>query len=291
MSTRFSECPCCHSKSLQLSNNKNYTPPKSSMDFFYGGYSKIENVVSCLQCGFKFINNLADNYESFYQNFGNEDQGYSDGDVKRAEFYQDFKCRIKTQVGISLDSFESVLDIGAGDGEFLFSLNDEIVKYAIEPSPLLRNNLRKNNVSSYKDISEVPKEKKFQLITMNDLLEHVEDPNEFISKVMDYLEPDGIIIISVPDYSRLPARILGNNYYLTTPMHFSYFTWRSMKALLKNNDCVGEALIIKAPMMKAKLSDALKWLKIKPTKSISNILDLVPIGYRSNFIAVVRKVK
>ena len=262
MPTRFSECPCCHSKNLKLYSNKNYTPPQSSIDFFYGGYSKIENVGSCSQCGFKFVNDLADNYEEFYQNFGNEDQGYSDGDVKRAEFYQEVKCCIQSKAGINLDSFESVLDIGAGDGEFLLSLNDEILKHAIEPSPLLRGNLRKNNVTSYKDISEVPKDKKFQLITMNDLLEHVEDPSQFICTVMDYLEPDGVIIISVPDYSRLLARLLGNHYYLTTPMHFSYFTWRSMNALLKKNDSVAEALIIKAPMMRAKLSDALKWLKI-----------------------------
>ena len=289
MTLRFSCCPCCEKNQFKKKKNYDFTSPNSPIDFFYGGWKDIEDMVTCLNCGFKFINTLVPEHELFYVNFGDDNQGYSDGGVQREQFFRSLKKSLKTSDGIDIDSFDTALDVGAGDGEFLLNLGMQTKKYAIEPSQKLTANLQSNGITCFNKVSDLPSDLKFQLITLNDVLEHVENPTVFLDQVTRHLEGNGILLISVPDYSRLAARILGTKYYLTTPMHFSYFTWQSMKALLSNRKDIQPVSIRKAPLMRARLSDALKWFDINPSHKLTQLLDKVPIGYRSNFISVSRK--
>ena len=289
MTYRFSHCPCCGEERFRGKINPNYCAPLNSGDFFWGGWRYIKDIISCEKCGYGFINSLIPRYEQFYKEFGDSDEGYSSGSVDRARFYRSLQMQIKKKSSFDLNSFDTVLDVGAGDGEFLKSLNSTMLKSAIEPSPALNAMLGKSGVEVFFDVGEIPDSRKFQVISVNDVLEHVEDPSLFVNQLLSILEENGVMIISVPDYSRILARMLKHKYYLTTPMHLSYFTWKSMRSLLSNRTDIKLLSITKAPTVYARLSDALKWLKVDSDNLASRLMSKIPIGYRANFIAIIQK--
>ncbi|GAA0247391.1 class I SAM-dependent methyltransferase [Marinomonas primoryensis] len=289
MNSRFTNCPCCESLNLTEKKNENFKVPQKSYDFFYGGWQYIENIVRCRNCGFQFVGKLIQSYSSFYQDFGRDNPSYTEANVKRKRYFKELRSIIEKSCNISLNDLNNVLDVGSGDGVFLSSLSDLVTKTAVEPSPDLRHQLQKQGVNVYEDLSDIPSSMFFQLITLNDVLEHIENPASFLSCLARHLTPDGIIVISVPDYSRLIARVLKEKYYLTTPMHLSYFTWSSLKYLADNQKELEFVKSFNAPVVYAQISDAFKWLKINDTSKFINVLNKVPISYRSNFVSIMRR--
>jgi hypothetical protein len=97
---------------------------------------------------------------------------------------------------------DKILDIGAFDSSFFEMLLSKPIGYSIGLDPLLKDEIVTSN---YKLISgrfpqDLPKENKFNSITMLAVLEHI--PSEvqikLSSKLYDCLEPNGRIIITVP---------------------------------------------------------------------------------------------
>ena len=289
MTNRFSSCPCCGNTTLKEHRNSSFKAPSAPSDFFYGGWKYIKNLFYCSQCGFRYIGELTHNYQDFYQSFGNDDEGYATANVKRMRYFKDMIANLEKSGHINFKNFNRALDIGSGDGLFLYSLPSNIKKTDVEPSPKLQEKLSSNGIEVADDLSHISKETKFDLITLNDFLEHVEKPDEFLKQLISLLEPHGTILISVPDYSRILAKLFPSKYYLTTPMHFSYFTWESMRLLVKKQNGIELITMTKAPSVYAELGDALKWLKIKKNNPLTKYLGKIPIGYRSNFITVLRK--
>jgi len=67
----------------------------------------------------------------------------------------------------------------------------------------------KQPVVLYQDISEVPDTEKFDLITMSHVLEHLPDPVGYLENLVNhYLEPDGHIVIEVPNLWGEPTALL-----------------------------------------------------------------------------------
>ena len=96
----------------------------------------------------------------------------------------------------------NLLDIGSGTGVFPF-----IVKKngwtcsAIDPDPRSIDHIKKNiGVKGFcGDFMELKAELKYNIITLNKVLEHVEYPVEMLTKVKEWLEKDGFVYIELPD--------------------------------------------------------------------------------------------
>ncbi len=72
----------------------------------------------------------------------------------------------------------------------------------------------------------------FDAITMGDVIEHLVDPGEALSRIRHWLIPEGILWLSLPDAGSRLARVLGRRWWSVIPTHVQYFTRSSIATLL-----------------------------------------------------------
>ena len=90
-----------------------------------------------------------------------------------------------------------ILEIGSSTGAFLELLKHKQC-YGVEYADQNREYSRQFAKGVYADISEVPKNKRFDIICMFHVLEHIDKPIEFIKKCKSHLARDGKFLIEVP---------------------------------------------------------------------------------------------
>jgi 2-polyprenyl-3-methyl-5-hydroxy-6-metoxy-1,4-benzoquinol methylase len=105
-----------------------------------------------------------------------------------------------------------VLDIGCGLGNFVVALDRKfpnIEAWGIDIAPNMVEFIKENygikNVyaADLKDFLKRTDLPKFDAITMFELIEHVESPNELLQDIKKLLAPGGYVIISTPNMDRL----------------------------------------------------------------------------------------
>ncbi len=84
-----------------------------------------------------------------------------------------------------------------------------------------------------------------------DTLEHVPDPVDFLREAAARLAPAGAIALSVPDYSSLPARLLGGRWWTLKPeQHIWHFTPRTL-GLVAGAAGLRIETVIRSPLRRA----------------------------------------
>jgi len=91
-----------------------------------------------------------------------------------------------------------ILDFGCGRGGFI-QLSKKISKRSVglELNKINREYINNSGVQCVNALSEL-NEDKFDLITLNHVFEHLNDPINILIELQKYLKDDGIIIIEVP---------------------------------------------------------------------------------------------
>jgi SAM-dependent methyltransferase len=80
-------------------------------------------------------------------------------------------------------------------------------------------------------------EEKFDIIIMNDVLEHFPHPEDAIIQAGKLLNPTGVLFIQLPNIRSKKARKLKKDWqYLAVPDHTFHFSINSLELLLKNNN-------------------------------------------------------
>ena len=123
-----------------------------------------------------------------------------------------------------------VLDIGSGSGSFLKALkNYEIDGQGIEPSSWLSKYSKKKKYNliihngTIFNFSPDDKNIKFDIITFWDVLEHIQNLNEYLIEAIKYLKQGGLLIINFPDHGSLMRKILKRNWPFYLNVHLNYF--------------------------------------------------------------------
>lgn len=132
----------------------------------------------------------------------------------------------------------TLLDFGCGTGWFLELAKKYYDSYGIEFSDQLREHLdKKYNIKAFKDMSKLPKNLKFDIITAFDVIEHVESPISFLRMIKKYLKKDGIALIYTPNKDSLGFKYLKfYNNLLCPPSHLFYFAENSFKFMCKKTN-------------------------------------------------------
>ena len=134
----------------------------------------------------------------------------------------------------------TILDIGCGRGLFLdvmrrggwqtlgTEFNEKTASYAIKTYGL---KVLSGDIIQYKLLPE-----SLDVININQVLEHLKNPDKILEESFRLLRKGGVLIISVPDL-RSPQFTIGkkNWFLLDLPFHLFHFTEEGLSELLRKN--------------------------------------------------------
>ncbi|ATH06719.1 hypothetical protein BIY24_01825 [Halobacteriovorax marinus] len=281
---RFNLCPCCNSDRLStFYSNPATLPLKSWKDFFYGSSKYIPNIIECVGCSYKYINTLPSSYSHFY-----EDRPVTQELEMRpykTKYFKVLKRKVLKYIKLEKKENIKILDIGCGDGAWLENWNLNSTPFGLDVSTELKTFLSTIGIKQVNPEDNFH-DQTFDIVTMFDFLEHLENPNDAIPLFNRYLKEEGVIILSVPNMNKITSKLLKEKYYLYCPMHFSYFTPLSLELFLKNNFPNREVLILSSPAHSTNLRGLLKWIGLNLSENSKLNIEL-PIGYSASSIAIV----
>jgi SAM-dependent methyltransferase len=187
---------------------KSYCPLCQSIAYFYSSYPgtflSCNELLKCSDCKLIFANKLPskDNLNKYYSSGLFYDQVADPFNTEILEFsLQLSQSRLKLIFAEGqLNNGTQCLDIGAGNGQFGVALHemDRSAKYdCVEPDNEVRAKIQNLTNNQYSDIDEI-KAGGYDLAVMNQVLEHVPDPVDFVESVTQLLSKSGYIYIDVP---------------------------------------------------------------------------------------------
>ncbi len=190
-------------------------------------------IVKCKECSLLFVKEKLTQKElnSYYER-SDDDCVYSDPEnIENLKYYY-LKLRALIESRITKGK---ILDIGCSEGHFL-DVMEGWDRYGIE----LPNTYAETAKAKYGDNIHIGtledyecRDPFFDIITMQDVLDHLIDPLLALKKCHSLLKPSGLIVIKVHNLSCLLARITGAGFYaLIPPFHLSYFNRTSLQEAL-----------------------------------------------------------
>jgi len=175
--------------------------------------------------------NQSDNLQN--SNSGSSTKVYNFDDIK-------WKKQILNSVkNLSNKDNLDLLDIGCGDGKFVEFANMNgfnAIGYDINPE---RIKISKdfNNENTFDKLPNKFKNKKYDIITAWDVIEHVTNLTEFLEYIKDYLKDDGTLVLLTLNVDSYFYKILGKQWYYIDPMqHTYYFSPKTLNMLLVKFD-------------------------------------------------------
>ncbi len=135
------------------------------------------------------------------------------------------------------DNNKSVLDVGSGYGFFLKALeNLGFRAMGLEVSSDRREISR--SITSTPTLSKAitgpnKTKRKYNIITLFHVLEHIKDPIKLCADLKSYLNNDGTLIIEIPNANHYLLKISHYKGFYWQRAHLSYFTPKTVSTVLK----------------------------------------------------------
>lgn len=134
------------------------------------------------------------------------------------------------------NSSSRLLDIGCGTGILLDEARKmgwetcgvEVSKWAAQYAKE-KFNLKIHNTT----LEEVKLSAcSFDAVIMQDVIEHLVNPRQALTKIRKILKPDGILYINTPDIKSISSRLLKTKWWGMNSFHLYYFSKKSLDGLL-----------------------------------------------------------
>lgn len=130
---------------------------------------------------------------------------------------------------------KTILDIGAGTGDFLEYCKDN--KYKVtgtEPSEAARKIAKRKGIDLYESLDQIT-EKEFDVITLWHVLEHVPNLFECLEQLKEMLKEKGKLIVAVPNFKSYDAEYY-KEYWAAydVPRHLWHFSQKSIRTLFES---------------------------------------------------------
>lgn len=241
---QYISCKVCGSdkpKYLGIRGNLEYTGASLLIS---GEEHIVTNVVQCRKCGFVYTNPFI--LESNHKGYAEPDEYLPSADgVDPRELFN----RTISLIERYIVKRGALLDIGCGKGEFLSLAKDKGWHvYGIEPSEKLANYAVVKYGLDVKDCAENARfqDSFFDVVTLNMVLEHLDEPKAVLKEVNRVLKDNGLLFIEVPNTDGLMLK-LASIYFklkrknwspLLSPLHHPFHSYGynmlSLKYLLKS---------------------------------------------------------
>ncbi len=291
---------------------------KSNFRFLFEGRDKNFNIpgkfklMKCMTCDLIFMNpqpsqkDLEKHYPKEYYSFNKIDIKGKSGKTRLKLFLYDIYFNPKNKGkkifsniffspfkpylrGTKIIPKQKLLDIGCGSGQFLYEMKQFGMEvYGNEPGEFDQKTAKKEGLNIVK--KELIKAKfpsqSFDVITINHVLEHVNNPSQTIREIYKILKKGGVLIIGVPNHRSLAYFLFKKNWLaLDIPRHLYDFSDRTLlKKLKKEKFKIDKIRYNSRPNQ---FSVSLRYLlKINPKNKIIKILDIffLPLTYTVNFL-------
>lgn len=246
-------------------------------------------IVKCNDCGFKFTNPRPD--DSVLGDYYKAEEYISHTNTRKGlvnKLYHLVRTRtLKKKLDLvrSYVSRGTILDYGCGTGMFLnVCKNAGWESYGMEPDDEARKIASEVNLNLFSDkarINTYITDKKFNVITLWHVLEHVTDMDETLSFFKKRLDKNGVLIIAVPNHVSFDARHYGEHWAAyDVPRHLHHFEKKTIKQLVEKK---GFRLRETLPMKFDSYYVSLLSEKYKTQRT--NLLKAFLVGFRSNITA------
>ncbi len=196
----------------------------------------MSDVVICLNCGHNYLSivlkdEIVNNYYSVVNSEYYDTQNSNPQDRRKAD-----TKKFADLITQKAESAKNVLEIGSGMGYLLKQLQlNGFDCYGVEPSSFASEFSRKtfnlNVITAMLDQTIFPN-KKFDVIVISDVVEHVANINGMFNLVQHYLAKNGRVIILTGDSDSQYAKFTGKKWlYYFSWEHISFFNKKSVKYL------------------------------------------------------------
>ncbi len=234
MSDKSFKCRVCEAPDLIIVKKSDMAEGQITSSCFSitdHNYGTTNAIYRCLSCGFlqcPEVNNVL----PFYQKL--VDSEYEETRSERALQMRSILKKIISK-GPQDGRDINILDVGAGSGIFV----EEAIKMkyhaeGIEPSRWLYDIAQGRKLPVYNSIlpCENIKNKRYDVVTIIDVIEHVNDPYNLLIEAGKCLGKEGIIVITTPDVNSPVAKILGWKWWHFRVAHIGYFSVETLVRLI-----------------------------------------------------------
>lgn len=198
------------------------------------GYGKHTQIVQCDQCGYIYANptwepdELIEAYETVEDDtYVVERKGRELTSHKRLAHLEQFTGKANNR---------DLLDVGAYIGVFVEAARETGWNaIGVEPSDWAVKQGQSRGVPLIEGTldSEELQDKRFDLITIWDVIEHVTDPAAELRKSFALLKPGGMIAVHTMDIDSWTARLMGGRWPWLMSMHIHFFSQRTLSEMLE----------------------------------------------------------
>ena len=195
------------------------------------GYGHHPQIVTCNQCGYVYANPRWSEIELIDAYTAVEDETYV---TEREGRELTFRKHLQ-----SLEKFtgpangRSLLDVGAYIGVFVeVAATADWDSWGVEPSDWAAAEAQKrglNVINGTQDVADL-QGRQFDVVTMWDVIEHVDSPSQEIAKAYKLLKPGGLLAVHTMDVDSLTARVMGSRWPWLMDMHLHYFSQKTLRA-------------------------------------------------------------
>ncbi|MGD8586130.1 MAG: class I SAM-dependent methyltransferase [Chloroflexota bacterium] len=199
------------------------------------GYGSHQQIVQCRHCGHVYTNPRwpADKLMGAYEAV--EDETYVLEQAGRQRTFRHHLLALEEVAGPG--EGRPLLDVGAYTGVFVeVAAARGWQAMGVEPSQWATSVAQARGLPVYQGTldAEMLAGHRFDVITMWDVIEHLDDPAGEVAKARQLLNPGGFMAIHTMDIDSLTARIMGRRWPWLMDMHIQYFSQETMSRLLRD---------------------------------------------------------
>ncbi|HIJ84406.1 MAG TPA: class I SAM-dependent methyltransferase [Magnetococcales bacterium] len=187
------------------------------------------HIVQCRTCSFVFVweHWSPDALATYYKQQGT-DQVYGEVEnrVNLNYYYESLRDIIQ-----AMKPGGQLLDVGCSEGQFLDVMHGwQCHGVELEPVAAQKAQIKYGDRVFNGNLEDAGfSNETFDVITLQDVLDHMPAPLASLRKCRDLLKPGGLIVVKVHNISCLYARITGSKYYaIVPPVHLSYFNKKTL---------------------------------------------------------------
>ena len=222
-------CPFCSDQAKKLFSTRDYNRNITKDEFIY---------CKCNSCGLVFVSSVPSNLGlyyplDYYRFFPSLEQ------FEKNLSSEEYKLKLLRQ----FKSCGNLLEIGSVTGGFAYlakknGYSVQVMEMDQRCCEFISKTLGIPAIQSEDVQNDLPKEKKFEIISLWHVIEHLPKPWEVLKGLVDRLEPEGILILAAPNPEAFQFKCLNEFWaHVDAPRHLHLFPMAHLRDFMASLGC------------------------------------------------------